>query len=52
MRKLAVSASSAEPVRSSAVAACSVVLFPSGSDALDSRYEDGDGTSPWNTRAG
>jgi hypothetical protein len=52
MHKLAVSASSAEPVRTSSVAACSVAHFPSGFDALDSRYEDGDGTSPWNTRAG
>lgn len=52
MQKLAVSASTAEPVRSIAMAGLVVAVFPSGPDALDSRYEDGDGTSSWDTRAG
>ena len=52
MRKLAVSALIAEPVRSTAVATCAVVLFPSRSGALDSTSEDGDGMSSRNKRAG
>jgi hypothetical protein len=52
MRKRAVSASTAEPMRSIAMAECVVDPFPSGPYALDSRYEDGDGTSSWDTRAG
>jgi hypothetical protein len=52
MRKLAVSAPGAEPSRSIAVTTTVVAHFPSGSDALDSRYEDGDGTSSWDTRTG
>ena len=52
MRKHAVSVTFAEPVRSIAVAACAVASISSAADALDPRYEDGDGTSSWNTRTG
>ena len=52
MRKLSVSARNAVPVRTIAMATLVVALFPSSSDALDRRYEDGDGTSSWDTRAG
>jgi hypothetical protein len=50
MRKLAVSASKAVPVRSTAVMACAIALFPSGSDPLESSCEDDDGTSSWDRR--
>ena len=52
MRKLPVSAPDAEPNRSIAVTTAVVAHFPSGSDALDPRYEDGDRTSSWDTRTG
>jgi hypothetical protein len=44
LRKLAVSASAAEPVRS-IVATRAVARFPSRSGALDFSYEDGDESS-------
>jgi hypothetical protein len=53
MRKLAVSARDAEPVRLTTVGSAThaVAIFPSTSDALDCGYEDGDRTSSWNTQA-
>ena len=52
MRKLAVSASSAVPVRSMAMMTRAIARFPSGRDPLESSCEDDDGTSSWDRRAG
>ena len=53
MRKLAVSAEDAEPVRPTTINSATRVVasFSSCSDALDSGYEDGARMSSWNTRA-
>jgi hypothetical protein len=53
MRKLAVSAQDAEPVRPTTVNSATpvVAIFPSRSGALDSSYEDGARMSSWNARA-
>lgn len=56
MRKLAVSASGAEPARSTAVISATFSVagfsrFPTRPRTFDSNHEDGGGMSPWDKRA-